>query len=262
MLKNSQRQTEQPKKRKKRRNRGLKAGITVFLVLAVATGAVFGFFRIFPARNISATGSDIYTAKQIIKASGITEKDNIFLVSKESVEEKIRRKLPYADTVTVKRKLPDGITLKVVDAAEYAAFKINGKYFAVSERGYVLNEYDAAPDGTMEIICPKDSVSCEIGTLTEFRKESAKANCKELITLLKDNGISVNRVDVSNPVSLTAKIEGRFNVLFGTSADLDKKVAHLVGMCNSIEKEKNGKINLSMWTSDKTEGSFVEGEID
>ena len=261
-MKNTREETKKNPKRKKRSRRGLKVVLTVFLVFALTTGALFGFFYLFPARNVTVSGSEIYTPAQIIKASGINSKDNIFLVSKSAVEKHMRQKLPYVDSINIERKMPDGIKIKVRDAVEYAAFKISDKYFAVSERGYVLNIYDAAPDNAIEIICPEDSVFCEVGYQTVFEKESAKANCKELISLLNDSGIKINRVDVSNPVSLTVKIEGRFNVLFGTSADLDKKVAHLAKMCASIDATKSGKINLSMWTSEKTEGSFVEGEIE
>lgn len=261
-MKTTQEEKTKAVKRKKRRRRGLKAGLTVFFVLLLAACGVFGFFYFFPARNIAAVGSDIYTERQIIKASGINSKDNVFLVSKDSVEEKMRQKLPYVDSITIQRQLPDGIKIKVKDATEYAAFKMGEKYFVVSERGYVLEICEAAPENAIEIICPEDAVVCEVGLKTVFEKENAKANCQELIKLLNQSDIKIDRIDVSNPVSLTAKVEGRFTVLFGTSADLDKKVAHLKEMCNSISPEKTGKINISMWTSDKTEGSFVEGEIE
>ena len=261
-MKTTGEETAKKKKGKKRRRRAVRAWITVFLVLAVTTGALFGFYYIFPVKSVTAVGSDIYTDKQIIRASGIDSKDNVLLVSQESVEKKIREKLPYVDSVIIERKLPDGIKIKVKDAAEYAAFRVKNKYYAVSERGYVLNIYHTAPENAIEVICPDRAVSCKVGQQIVFSKENAKSNCQELFKLLGENEIVINSIDVSNPVSLTATIEGRFKVLFGTSADLDKKVAHLAGMCKSIARDKTGRINLSMWTSEKTEGSFVEGEFE
>lgn len=249
-------------KKKKRRKKRLLAGFVFFLVLALAVGAALSLTVLFPIEDISASGSDIYSEKQIIKASGVSSDNNLFTLSEQSVTEKIRSSLPYIETVSIKRSLPGSITIKVTDAAEYACYRLSDGYYVVNEGGFVMNKYDSLPENTFEIVCAEDAVSCEVGSYAEFENAATESLINELSALLSQSGLSVNSIDVSNTLSLNAKIEGRFSVLFGTSANLDKKVAHLVGMVNSIDPQKTGKINLSMWAGDKTEGSFVEGQIE
>lgn len=253
---------EKALKKKKRCKRKLVAGFVFFMVTALVVGIALCLTVLFPIEKVSAKGSEIYTAKEIIRASGIDSKDNLFALSEKSVTEKIRRNLPYIETVSIKRELPDRIIIKVTDAKEYACYNIKGDYYVVNAGNFVMNKYNELPQNTFEIICPEDSISCEVGSEVVFEKEITRLAAEELVGLLGKSGLKVNRIDVSDPVNLSAKVEDRFAVVFGTSTDLDKKIAHLCGMCKSIGEGRSGRINLSMWTSDKTEGSFVEGEIE
>ncbi|MBQ7725630.1 MAG: hypothetical protein IJT66_00635, partial [Clostridia bacterium] len=69
-------------------------------------------------------------------------------------------------------------------------------------------------------------------------------------------------IDLSDELAITVKVENRFVVNFGTSNYLENKIKHLASMVQAIDLKKTGTINLSMWTSSKTEGTFVEGEIE
>jgi cell division septal protein FtsQ len=233
----------------------------LFLIVAIITFAILSLTVLFPVSVLNAKGSKLYTEAQIIKASGITSDDNLFMVNEEDITEKIRHKLPYIDTVEIKRNLPDAMFINVTDAKEYSCYFWKGEYYTVSRRGYVLNKYSDPPQGLFVVMCDEKDIECEVGYALEFKKEILEQRIENISELLKNEGIAIDRIDVSNPISLSVKVCGRFEVLLGTSANLDKKIAHLGGMVKSIDPQKTGKINLSMWTSDKTQGSFVEGEI-
>ncbi len=254
-------------KRRKQRSkaaflRRLKIGLVVFFVLALIVGVVLSLTVLFPVKTVSAAGSKIYSSKQIINLSGISSEDNFFMLSEKEVTDSIRKNLPYIDTVEIERKLPDTINIKVTDAKEYACYNYKGAYFVVSESGFVMNRYSEVPAGVFEIVCKEKEIECDIGSQIVYKNPTAKTRIDEMTELLKKEKIEINRIDVSNPISLSVKVCNRFEVLFGTSADLDKKIAHLGSMIKNIDAEKTGKINLSMWTSDKTQGSFVEGAIE
>ena len=59
-------------------------------------------------------------------------------------------------------------------------------------------------------------------------------------------------------LELKVKVENRFEVLLGTQNNLEEKVKHLGGMIREIDPEKQGKINLSMWTLDNPQGTFTQ----
>lgn len=250
------------KKRKARqrriRKRRMLIGFTLFIVLLVAVGAVLSLTVLFPINNITAKGSERYTAEQIIALSGIKTGDNLFVSSVKT--DALREKLPYIESVKIKRTLPDIITITVKDAVPYACYYSDGVYYTVSRAGYVLESGEEKPDSLFEIRA--DSVKCVLGKEVAFSSEKTEDLITEIGGLSEEYGLSLNYIDVTDELTITVKTENRFIVNFGTSNFLPNKFAHLSGMIKNIEETKTGKINLSMWTSDNTEGTFVAGSIE
>ncbi len=248
------------KRRKQRRRRIIRKRIfTAFIVLlliAAIVMAILSLTVLFPVKNVTATGSKLYTSAQIVKASGLGSDDNIFTFSEKEVEESIHKILPYVDTVKISRTLPDSVKLTVTDAKEYESYLVDGKYYAVSKNGYVLNQYNEQPEGTFLTVC--EGVSCKIGYKIEFKDD----NSSELVAAIKENlekeKININSIDVSDKYDIVVGVEGRFEVFLGEESNLKEKIAHLGSMIESIGENRAGTINLTMWTSQKSEGTFTE----
>ena len=68
-------------------------GLSLFIVLLVAVGAVLSLTVLFPIKQITAKGSEKYTSEQIVALSGINIGDNLFMSKVKT--ETIREKLPY-----------------------------------------------------------------------------------------------------------------------------------------------------------------------
>ena len=250
------------KKRKARqrriRKRRMIIGFSMFIVLLVTVFAVLSLTVLFPIKQITAKGSEKYTSEQIVALSGINIGDNLFMSKVKT--ESIREKLPYIESVKIKRTLPDSIAITVKDAAPYACYYSDGAYHTVSRSGYVLESGSEKPDSLFEIRA--DGVKCVLGKAVVFSEEGTEDLILEIGRLAEEYGLSLNCIDVTDEIALTVKAENRFVVNLGTSNYLDKKFAHLSGMIKNIGETKTGKINVSMWTSDNTEGTFVEGSIE
>ena len=117
------------KKRKARqrriRKRRMIIGFSLFLILLAVVGIILSLTVLFPINNISAKGSERYTAEQIISSSGIKLGDNLFVSSVKT--DALREKLPYIQRVKIKRTLPDSIAITVKDAVPYACHLTEGK---------------------------------------------------------------------------------------------------------------------------------------
>lgn len=253
-------QKRRAQRRKRIRRRRLLIGSIVFLFLALVTFIILSLTILFPVREVIATGSKMYTADQIVSACGITSENNIFTFSSGDAKDKLKKELPYIEEVKIERKLPGTVNITVSDAKEFACYPVNGEYFTVSRKGRVLNKYDECPEGLFTVRC--SGVVCVPGEPLEFSDSRTEYAANLMIDEFVAQNITVNEIDVSNPLSLTARVEGRFIVNFGTSGSLEKKIAHLKGMIKSIAPERTGRINLSMWSVDKTEGTFTEMTID
>lgn len=231
-----------------------------FIAVMLAVGITLSLTVFFPIENITAGGSKIYTGEQIIDACGVSQGDNLFTFTQKEIGEKIRKTLPYVKSINVKRRLPGSVEITVSDAAEYACYKINEKYFVADKTGFVLNEYDSVPENVFEIRA--NGVKCKVGSYAEYTDSETEKTVSQLIDTLVSSKIHINYIDVTDTLAVTAKVENRFVVQFGTVNNLDKKTAHLAGMIKKIDSQKTGKINLSMWTSSKTEGTFIESAVE
>lgn len=252
-------QSDVEKRRKARQRKALRRRLKIFfsflIVISIITLAIMCFTVFFPIKRINVSGSEIYSKSEIIKASGLTTDDNLFVVSEEKIEDAIRKKLPYIDSVKLKRHLPDAVILTVVDAKEYSCFKTDDGYFTVSESGYVLSQQNECPENVFEIIT--NGVKCTIGEQVEYKNSSEKELVSTLTDKLSKNEINIDKIDVSNLLSISISVENKFDVNLGTNEYMTEKIAHLKSMINSIG-DRSGEINLSMWTPENSQGSYVD----
>ena len=242
-------------RQRKIRKRRLKAFFVFFVLLSLCVCVVLSFTVFFPIKNITASGSKIYSSEEIIKISGVEVGDNLFAANKNSAQKSLKKNLPYVETVTFKRTFPDTLKIIVKDAEEFAGYKIGKKYYIVSKSGWVLSEQDKAPKNIFTVNAKK--VECKVGTQIKFLDNSQRELIESISASLSGKDITVNNIDVTNIIELKAKVDGRFTVIFGNANNLNEKVSHLAGMIEEIPKEKGGKIDLSMWTSDNTKGTFI-----
>lgn len=248
-----QKRKERQRQMRKRRSRIL---LVFFIAILLIVGTILSFTVFFPIKNINASGSGHYTQSEIVKVSQIEVGDNLFAISKKDTLETLKTKLPFIESIEFKRTLPDTLTIKVKEAKEFTCYKFGNKYYTVSESGWVLKAYDEKPENVIEVVASK--FKCKVGTALEFSDESSNDLAENVINNLVASGLSLQEVDISNRYSLKAKVENRFTVEFGSTADLEHKIKHLKTMIESIPENKKGKIDLSVWNSQNTQGIFVE----
>ena len=241
-------------RQKKIRKRRLTAFFVIFIIMLLCAGAVLSFTVFFPIESISIKGSEIYTAQEILEASKITKGDNLFAINRSKVENKIRTKLPFVESISFKRVMPDTLKITVTDAVEFAAFKVKDKYYTVSSLGWVLEEGKKRPEKLMNIVC---DVKCKVGSEVVFNKKEEKELLETISNALDGKKLDVNLIDITNLASLKLEVEDRFEVDLGNANNIPEKINHLIGMVEKIEPEKSGKINLSMWSTTNTKGTFI-----
>ena len=249
------------KMRQKRiRRRRLIISMFFLLIVGIVVTVILCLTVLFPIKTISVSGSKRYSEAQIVDMCGIETGDNLFTASQQKCEERLRVKLPYVEKITFRRELSGKLNIRVTDAAEYAVYTAGGKYYAASRAGHILNEYAELPQGLLEIRVP-DLVP-EVGRDLALPNAKTGDLLEHLIAQAKENGLTLDRIDLTDPVNITVKIGGRFLVNFGTENALENKFRHLAEMIEKIAPEKTGMINLNMWNPTKPEGTFVEKSIE
>lgn len=258
-MKKAQPQDEFLRKRaarqKKIRKRRLITSFVVFMILAFCTLAVLCLTVFFPIEKIVISGSSVYTAEALEKASGVAKGDNLFTASKSQIEKKLKGKLPYVERIKLDRKLPGTLKITVTDAEEFACYLVGGRYYLVSQSGWVLDECDVLPEKLMTVIGA--DAECKIGTAAIFKDDTQGELVNSIIDICSAYNVNLSTLDISDTLNLKVVAEERFEVQLGTVNNLEEKIKHLSGMIKEIDSEKSGKINLSMWSEDNPQGTFL-----
>ena len=99
---------------KKQRKRGvLFAPIAFLLVCLSLIMAMSIFFRV---GEIQVEGNSTYTAEEIIEASGIDTGDNLFFINQIFMGSRLTDRLPYLQTATIARVLPNKVVITVTES--------------------------------------------------------------------------------------------------------------------------------------------------
>ena len=113
-----------PKKRKKRRRRGglsrLLRPLSVILAAVAVVAALTLFFKV---ETIEVTGANRYQAEEIIAASGVEIGDNLILLDRWRVSQRIYTSLPYITDVRPKQKFPNTLDIEVTETRAAAAIQ-------------------------------------------------------------------------------------------------------------------------------------------
>ena len=141
-----QRRHKRPKQRRGRFS-GLYKVLSVLLVAAAVAVACVVFFRV---NEVEVSGNVRYTAEEIIEASGIVTGGNLVGLSRSRVSAAICTRLPYVESVSVKKVLPDRVVLRVSERVAVASVESAEGRWLISAQGKLLEEDDGAA-GTVAI---------------------------------------------------------------------------------------------------------------
>ena len=223
-------------KRRKNRIKRIFTGLLFFLFLA-AVAVTLCFTVFFKVTAITVVGETQYTAEEIIKSSGLTEGQNLFGFSAESVSSSISKALPYIGKATIKRSIPDTVTITVESAEPSCAMRTDTGYILLDKDSKVLEKTDSI-DKSIPIIELSGVEKAEVGLPIVLKDEKIMNGLSVIIEAAQKAGIDVTYYDLSDPSNIKIICEnGETTLKLGeVSADtIDRK---LLLASEAIKKEK------------------------
>ena len=216
----------------------------VLICTAIALALTL-FFRI---RTIQVSGNDRYTREEIIAAAEVKEGDNLFLMNKYNAAERIRKALPYIETVQFRRMLPDGLSIVVTECADPAAVVQDGKAYLLCDTGNIVDEMaSSAARGRMQVK-GLTLTGPAVGTQAQAAEgqELTLERLLELMKALDSRGMTgnVSQLDMSDASQLTLRYLDRFDVYFPWDADYGYKLDYLLAVVEKLEVNEKGIINM------------------
>ncbi len=206
------------RRRNNRRRRGhfgvLYKLLSVLAICAAIIAALTLFFRV---DTVIVTGQERYTQEEIVTASGVEVGDNLSLLNKNAVRQRIQDALPYVERVKrINRKLPDTLLIEVEECGRPLAVVQDGYAWLVSPKGKIVEQRasgEAAEYGTIsgvQLLAP--SVGTKIVLATEYA--SQQKSLLDLLAALEDAGMldQVDGIWLDDPGCIAMDYAGRFTV--------------------------------------------------
>ncbi len=134
-----------------KRRPGSGVGSRLLIMAAIVAAVIFGVAIFFKVNTVEVQGNTIYSAEEIRSASGIQKGDNLFTLNKEAAAGSIKASLPYVETVSIIRFLPDKIVIEVKESdATFAVTTDTNTTWLINSVGKALEQIsDSAPDSTL-----------------------------------------------------------------------------------------------------------------
>lgn len=206
-----QRRRKARKKQKRTRRSGLYTVISTLLILAAVAAACTVFFRV---DDIIVQGNRRYTAQEIIDVAGVKTGDNLFALRAGKLSRELRGRLPYIRTVSVRRLLPDTLSITVTEGSAVAAVAHEGKWWLMDADGKLL-EQTTSPGGVSQVV-GLSPLAPAVGTYLAAGEEQSDRvdRLKELLGALSDNGLTdkLEGIDLTEDYQVSFDYDTRFTV--------------------------------------------------
>lgn len=156
-------------KKKRRKKRAKVVFFTLLFVLMMLTLAILSVTVFFNAETILVEGNTRYTAEELLETGGLKVGQNLFRLDKFEVIDRMET-LPYVKSVTIKRKLPNTLTVRVVEN-EPVVWLVTETGAALLNEEYRVLETVSLPSEMLAQIAAEAAESAETAESTEETEE-------------------------------------------------------------------------------------------
>ncbi|MDE7261349.1 MAG: FtsQ-type POTRA domain-containing protein [Oscillospiraceae bacterium] len=252
-------QKRNPNRRRRRRG-GLGRLLRPLSLLLTAVAVVAALTLFFKVEEIEVVGAVRYQAEDIISASGVEPGDNLILLNRYQVSQRIYTNLPYITDVRPKPKFPGTLVIEVTETRPVAAIEGGGAWWLVNSEGKVLDMLDAVTAAdylpVLGVQAEEPAVSGHL-KLPEDSPMTAGRLCELLGAMEERSMISrADSVDLTDPKTLILNYDGRFRVEMYYDANLSFKIDSLLWVvADYLEPNETGTIRMTM--SDDNQVNFI-----
>ena len=217
------------------RNRLLVQLLSMAAVVLAVTVGVSIFFKV---DTVAVAGADKYTADIIAQASQIRQGESLIFFGRARAASRIKKELPYVDTVQFRLQLPDTVTIIVEEKLVSSALQgTDGSWWMVTADGLVAEKTTADgakhcpqiigvhlqdPKAGAKAVAAKESADPAVVTTAADRLNAALKlmQALELCQFFAPE----NHIDVSDLFALRLYCGSNYRVELGDSTALQEKI--------------------------------------
>ena len=231
--------------------------LSIILAAITVVAALTLFFKV---ETILVTGAGWYSAADIIAASGVETGDNLVLLDRYRVSQRIYTALPYITDVRPKPKFPNTLEIEVTETQAAAAIQGAGGWWLLSTSGKILEAVDApAAADYLQIkgIQAETPAVSSPAVLPEDSHLTAERLSALLTALATQEALPrADALDCSDSRKLVLHYDGRLQVEMFYNADFDFKITCMLSAVDKLEPNETGILRMTM--EDDYEVHFIK----
>ena len=256
-------------RRRRRRGGGLSALVRPLSVLLAAVAIVAALTMFFKVDQIEVTGNNRYQAEEIITAAGVERGDNLILLDRYGVSQRIYTELPYVTAARVNPKFPSTLRIEVAETKAVAYIEGGGGAWLLGLHtgadGSGLKVLEAAGEGGDQGLLKIVGIEADAPVVGEPLSLAEGSNVSlerlvELITVMQERGVlaDTTTANFTDPSELGLWYDNRFRVEMFYDADFNYKMDCLLATVERLEANERGTIRMTM--DDDSEVRFIPAQ--
>lgn len=221
----------------------------LIIMAALVAAVVFGVAIFFKVGNIEVQGNTIYSDERIIEASGLELGDNLLTVNRGIVSGNVRAALPYVDTISVGRVLPDTVVISVKESQiAFAVPTDTNTVWLISPSGKALERIDASIQEQYPQILGVTLNNPTAGQTVTAVNQSALDAALSLLAELDGTGILEHaaQVNVEKEYDIVLWYDDRYEIRLGSTERLAYKIEYLQAILKELSDYQAGTIDLTL----------------
>lgn len=245
-----------PKKRLKPQvKRALRNIISVFVLVSAL---LLFIFLVFKVDTIKVSGENPYTNEQVIEVSKLERGDNLIFLPAKSAKENIARRMPYIESVKIKRKLPGTVEIVVHPLTVEVSVAKGQQWIYTNREGKIAEIADLPKKQTLEIkgLPLKEP---KAGGFLSVEEEEAETAYQEIMRSLQEEKVfsDCRSLDMSNLYDIRLDYASRIEIKLGSTADLAYKLHFAFNLIqNNIAEDEKGTLDVSL-VKENSRGIFT-----
>ena len=225
----------------------LYAPLALILIAAAAIVFLSLFFRV---SIIQVKNDTVYTDEEIMAASGIEKGVNLLFINNFSAVSSIYATMPYVESVSLKRAMPNRIILEVTGSEAAACVSFGDDYWLINASGKLLEKIDARAARSfirVEGMEPLQPVAGEIMTVSE-ENTGKDVFLYELLGQFRLRNIvkKIDWVDLSDLNDPRFSYDGRYTVILYSTTDLSRRLSLIESAIAQLDEGDAGTLELEM----------------
>lgn len=249
---NQRRTTRRPSRKRSRSGNETQNGFLgkLMIMLAFVAAVVLGVAIFFQVNEVQVQGNMIYSAEQIEASSGVEIGDNLLMVNRAAVVGSVQAQLPYVQSVSVGRILPDTVVIRVQESeiAGLVEADVGSKWY-VNTAGRILGSSVDGFRGQIVELTGFTITAPAAGSqaVASVDMEENMTAALMVLTEMEGSGLieKVTSIDTEKSYDIHLYCGDQYDILLGGSDQLDYKVWYLQGVLQQLQPYQAGIIDLT-----------------